>query len=95
MRDYGELYYLGLAYPLPVFPLASYAWCCADNPDKALKNARKAWDGNDYYNIPGDKDNPYVELALRNNMQEPFTSAEFCALAEQLYANALNHVIEA
>jgi len=93
LRDYGELYYLGLSYPLPVFPQASYAWCCADEPEKALKAARYKWQGSDY--STGDKDNAYIKLALRRNLQEPFTSDEFRVLAERLYANALNHVIEA
>jgi exodeoxyribonuclease V gamma subunit len=94
LRDYGELYYQGLAYPLPVFPLSSYAWCCADNPEKALKAANTAWYGNDYNNIPGDKDDAYIKLALRGSMQEPFTSAEFDTFAQALYANALKCVIE-
>ena len=94
LRDYGELYYQGLAYPLPVFPLSSYAWCRADNPEKALKAANTAWYGNDYNNIPGDKDDAYIKLALRGSMQEPFSSAEFDTFAQALYANALKCVIE-
>lgn len=94
LRDYGELYYQGLAYPLPIFPLSSYAWCCADNPEKALKAASTAWYGNDYNNIPGDKDDAYIKLALRGSMQEPFSSAEFDTFAQALYANALKCVIE-
>ena len=92
LRDYGELYYQGLCYPLPVFQQASYAWCCADNPEKAEKAARNKWHGNDY--SAGDKDNAYIKLAIRGNMQEPFTSAEFYALAERLYAKALNCLAE-
>jgi exodeoxyribonuclease V gamma subunit len=93
LRVYSELYFLGLCYPLPVFPQASYAWGCADDPEKALKTARNKWHGSDY--SAGDKDNAYVKLALRGNLQDPIGSDEFCALAQQLYANALNHVIEA
>jgi exodeoxyribonuclease V gamma subunit len=92
LRDYGEIYYLGLSYPLPVFPQASYAWCRADDPEKALKAARKKWQSSDY--STGDKDNAYIKLALRRNLQEPFTGDEFRVLAERLYANALNHAIE-
>jgi exodeoxyribonuclease V gamma subunit len=92
LRDYGELYYRGLCYPLPVFPQASYAWCCTDDPVKAADSARKKWYGSDY--SAGDRDDNYVKLALRGNMQEPFASTEFSALAQQFYASALNHMIQ-
>jgi exodeoxyribonuclease V gamma subunit len=95
LRDYSELYFQGLDYPLPVFPLASYAWCNTNNAEKALKAAHKAWYGNEFRNIPGDKDNAYIKLALRDNLPEPFTGEEFAALAQRLYANALQHLIEA
>jgi exodeoxyribonuclease V gamma subunit len=95
LRDYGELYYRGLAYPLPIFPLSSYAWCCADNSEKAVKAASTAWYGNDYKNIPGDKDDNYIKLALRGSMQAPFTSTEFETYAQAFYANALKRRIEA
>lgn len=92
LRDYCNLYYAGLDYPLPIFPLASYAWCSAGSPDKALKAARAKWHGSDY--APGDKDNDYVKLALRGNPQEPFNGPEFAAFAQRLYANALDSIID-
>jgi len=94
LRDYIELYYQGLDYPLPIFPLASYAWCCADSPEKAMKEAHKAWYGNDFRNIPGDRENAYIKLALRGNMPDPINSDEFRALAHRLYTGALQSVIE-
>ena len=30
-----------------------------------MKAARGAWNGNSYRSIPGDKDDPYVQLVLR------------------------------
>jgi exodeoxyribonuclease V gamma subunit len=91
--DYIGLYHEGLAYPLPVFPLASYAWASENDADKAAKAVSKAWHGDDYRGFPGDRDNPYVKLALRGCMPEPFLSAEFEACAQRLYAGALELVI--
>jgi exonuclease V gamma subunit len=88
------LYYQGLDYPLPIFPLTSYAWCFAESPEKALKEAHKAWYGNDFLNIPGDRDNAYIKLAMRGNMPDPINSDEFRALAQRLYTSALQSVIE-
>jgi exonuclease V gamma subunit len=95
LRSYADFYYAGLTYPLPVFPLASYAWAQTDDPHKARKNASRAWYGDDYRNIPGDRDNAYVKLATRGNMEEPFTSPDFEACAERLYAAALKRLVEA
>jgi exonuclease V gamma subunit len=95
LRNYIEFYYQGLAYPLPVFPDASYAWSREDDPARALKNARKAWYSDDYRNIPGDQDNAYVKLATRGCMEEPFTSPDFEVCAERLYAAALKSLVEA
>jgi len=95
LRSYADFYYAGLTYPLPIFPLASYAWAQTDDPHKARKNASSAWYGVDYRNIPGDRDNAYVKLATRGNMEEPFTSPDFEACAERLYAAALKRLVEA
>jgi exonuclease V gamma subunit len=91
--DYINLYHEGLAYPLPVFPLASYAWASEYDADKAAKAASRAWYGDDYRGFPGDRDNPYVKLAMRGSMPEPFLSPEFEACAQRLYARALELVI--
>jgi exodeoxyribonuclease V gamma subunit len=93
LRIYASFYYQGLAYPLPVFPLASYAWARTDDSHKARKNAARAWRGNDYHK--GDRDNAYVKLATRGSMEEPFTSPDFEACADRLYAAALKHLVEA
>ena len=93
LRSYTSFYYQGLAYPLPVFPLASYAWARTDDSHKARKNASRAWRGNDYHK--GDRDNAYVKLATRGSMEEPVTSPDFEACADRLYAAALKHLVEA
>jgi len=93
LLDYINLYHEGLAYPLPVFPLASYAWVSENDADKAARAANRAWHGDDYRAFPGDRDNPYVKLAMRGSMPEPFSSPEFEAWAQRLYARALELVI--
>ena len=95
LRSYASFYTTGLEYPLPVFPQASYAWARTDDSHKARINASKAWSGDDYRNIPGDRDDPYVKLAMRGSMEEPFTSPDFEACAERLYTAALKHLVEA
>ena len=94
LRAYCELYFQGLAYPLPIFPLTSYAWVCQNDSEKALKAARKAWFGDEFRSIPGDRDNAYVRLALRGSGLEPFNSAEFAAFAKKLFAGAFEAMIE-
>ena len=93
LRSYVSFYHTGLEYPLPVFPQASYAWARTDDAQKARKDASRAWYGNDYRN--GDRDYSYVKLAARGSMEEPFTSPDFEACAERLYATALKHLVEA
>ena len=93
LLDYINLYDEGLSYPLPVFPLASYAWASENDADKAVKAANRAWHGDDYRGFPGDRDNPYVKLAMRGSMPEPFLSPEFETCAQRLYARALELVI--
>jgi exodeoxyribonuclease V gamma subunit len=94
LRTYCELYIQGQAYPLPIFPLTSYAWACQSDSQRALKAAHKAWFGNEFRSIPGDRDNAYVRLALRGSVQEPFNSVEFTSLAKKLYAGAFEAVVE-
>ena len=94
LRAYCELYIQGQAYPLPIFPLTSYSWACQNDSQRALKEARKAWFGNEFHSIPGDRDNAYVMLALRGSVQEPFNSVEFTSFAQMLYAGAFEAVVE-
>jgi exodeoxyribonuclease V gamma subunit len=95
LLDYIALYQKGKTYPLPVFPLASYAWACKQEVEDKAKAAHNAWTGYsfwagyEYRHVPGDLDNDYVKLALRGNMPAPFNSAEFESCANLLYTLAL------
>ena len=93
LLDYVSLYQQGKTHPLPVFPLASYAWACRDDAEGNAKAVYHAWTGNEFNNIPGDRDNAYVKLATRASLPAPCNSAEFESCAKRLYANALEQVI--
>jgi len=94
LLDYINLYHEGLTYPLPVFPLTSYAWANENDADKAVKAANRAWHGDDYRGFAGDRDNPYVKLAMRGSRPEPFLSPEFEACAKRLYVGVLESVVQ-
>jgi len=93
LLEYLVLYRQGRTHPLPVFPLASYAWACKDDTDARLKAAHNAWSGNEFNRIPGDRDNAYVKLALRGSMPAPYYSNDFESCARRLYASALEQAI--
>jgi exodeoxyribonuclease V gamma subunit len=93
LLDYVSLYQQGKTHPLPVFPLASYAWACKDDAEGKAKAVYHAWTGNEFNSIPGDRDNPYVKLAIRASLPAPCNSAEFESCAKRLYANALEQAI--
>ncbi len=91
LQAYADLYWQGLERPLPVFPLASFAWAAGGDERQAMKAARGKWGGNEFQNIPGDKDDPYIQLALRGLRGDPLAHAEFSELAGALYATALRY----
>ena len=90
------LYWEGLHRPLPIFPRASAAlakvWHAegADAQEKALAAARKAWLGNSFNDIPGDADDAYVQLVLRDIAGDPLADPEFPELAVKLYGPLLD-----
>jgi exodeoxyribonuclease V gamma subunit len=93
LLDYVSLFQLGKTHPLPVFPLASYAWARKDDAESKTKAAFYAWSGNEFNRIPGDRDNAYVKLALRSSPSAPWNSAEFESCAKRLYAVALEQAL--
>jgi exodeoxyribonuclease V gamma subunit len=86
-------YWEGVHRPLLVLPKASYAFALKlhqGGREDAMKAARGKWNGNSYKNIPGDKDDPYVQLVLRGVSGDPLGNEGFAALASEFYAQALN-----
>ncbi|HSD61190.1 MAG TPA: hypothetical protein VLC55_10090, partial [Burkholderiales bacterium] len=85
-------YWEGLHRPLPLLNGASHAWARAVNKGGAadpLNAALKEWNGNDFNGIPGDRDDPYVQLVMRGVAGDPIGQPEFAELAEAFYAGAL------
>ncbi|HEB93584.1 MAG TPA: exodeoxyribonuclease V subunit gamma [Gammaproteobacteria bacterium] len=91
LQAYVDLYRQGLECPLPIFPLASFAWAMAGGEKKAMTAARGKWSGNDFQNIPGDKDDLYIQLSLRGLSADPLSHPQFTELANALYASALQY----
>ena len=92
-RHLGRLlawYWEGLHRPLPLFPKASFAyaqaWAAGKDPAGALYSA---WVGNDFQDIPGERDDPYVRLILNGADLDPLEIPGFTRLAEDLYGRAL------
>jgi exodeoxyribonuclease V gamma subunit len=83
-------YWEGLHRPLPLFPKASFAyaqaWAGGKDPAGAV---RSAWVGNDFQQIPGERDDPYVRLILNGADLDPMDLPEFARVAEDLYGPAL------
>jgi len=86
-----DWYWEGVHRPLPVFPKASYtcAQALQDEKPDPLAAAWRDWDGNGFLRIPGDKDDPYVQLVSRGLTGNPLDDPEFLVLSEALYADAL------
>ena len=96
MADYVDLFQQGAQVPLAIFPAASYAFAKSfakqDDTEKAIGAAYKAWQSNGWGSYSADDiDDAYVQLALRNNLQDPLTTKQFCEHALTLYQLALSN----
>jgi exodeoxyribonuclease V gamma subunit len=96
LADYIDLFQRGLQLPLAIFPAASYAFAKSfakqTDTEKAISAAYKVWQSSAWGNFSaGDIDDAYVQLALRNNLQDPLTTEPFCELAQILYELALSN----
>lgn len=86
LHRYLGFYWEGLQRPLPLFPAASFAYAQhQDDESRALKKAGSQWSGNGFMNIPGDQDDPYVQLVLRGLAAQPLQDPEFAELAVAFY----------
>ncbi|MEW6164565.1 MAG: exodeoxyribonuclease V subunit gamma [Pseudomonadota bacterium] len=77
LADLLELYRAGLRAPLPFYPETAWAWIEG-------KGVPAAWVGDAYRGRPGERDDAYVRLALRDAAGDPL-GAEFRQLAERIY----------
>lgn len=96
LADYVDLFQQGAQLPLAIFPAASYAYAKSfgskADAEKAISAAYKAWQSSSWGSYSaGDMDDAYVRLALRNNLQDPLTTTQFCEHAQMLYQLALSN----
>jgi hypothetical protein len=74
-----------------LFPDSSYAWASGEDIDNARRAALRAWIGDSYRSIPGNRDEAIIQLALHNNLQEPFDDERFQRYAQRVFAPAIAH----
>jgi exodeoxyribonuclease V gamma subunit len=92
----GELlkaYAAGVSRPLKFFPESSWAYAetvlIKGKPKNAgMEEARKVWEGSDFGERPGERDDPYFSLCFRN--ADPL-DAEFQRTAEEILAPLFAH----
>ncbi|MFN3884849.1 MAG: exodeoxyribonuclease V subunit gamma [Rhodocyclaceae bacterium] len=70
-------YRAGLERALPFYPETAWAWL-------ANKNVRAAWEGDPYHDRPGEQDDVYLRLYLRDRADDPL-GEEFQRLARAIF----------
>jgi len=78
LADLLALYREGARRVLPFYPETAWAWMEG-------KNWRRAWEGDVFNHVPGERDDAYVRLALRDNLKAPL-GPEFQQLAARIHA---------
>ena len=78
LADLLALYRAGQGQALPFYANTSWAWCMQ-------KGWKDAWNGNDFQKIAGERDDPYIRLAMRDSPDDPLGEA-FQALAQRIFA---------
>jgi len=92
LLQYLSSYWQGLHSPLLILPEASYAYVKIESgsgkadPEKA---AARAWEGNSYRNIPGDRDDADIRLVRRGLRGSPVEHPDFVLLARDFYTMLL------
>jgi exodeoxyribonuclease V gamma subunit len=79
LADLLALYREGLAAPLPFYPQTAWAWL------EGKAGWRNAWTGSPFSSKPGEGQDAYLRLALRDGADDPL-GAEFQALAARVFA---------
>jgi exodeoxyribonuclease V gamma subunit len=77
----------GLCEPLPLLPKSALAYAEADDPDKGMKAAWRTWSGDEFNDIPGEQDDPDVQLAFRG--RQPLAEPAFATLATRVFGPLL------
>ena len=82
--DYMCAMFEGMHYPLPVFEKSSWEQAVTG------KVSDTSWSGNDFRDIPGDKDHAYVQVVMRDVSEVPVASSVFIEWAERFYRPLLH-----
>lgn len=74
--------------PAAFFPKSSWTW--SQSKKSNCSKTYSAWNGNEYNNIPGDKDDPYIQLALRHLQLDVISSKDFSLWVESIYSYTID-----
>lgn len=77
LTDLLAIYQAGQQQAPAFYPKTAWAWL-------EQKNLRREWEGDAYHGKPGERDDPYLRLALRDHAEDPL-GAEFQQLAQRIY----------
>ena len=88
-----KAYATGLSKPLKFFPESSWAYAEAvlikgKSKEAGIEEAKKAWEGSDFGERPGEREDLYFSLCFRN--ADPL-DAEFQGIAEDIFAPLFAH----
>lgn len=78
LADLLAVFRAGQGQALPIYPNTAWAWCMQ-------RGWKEAWNGNDFQKIPGERDDPYIRLALRDSSDDPLGEA-FQSFAQRIFA---------
>ncbi len=86
LRAYLDLYAQGQTRPLPLFAETSHAWAQQQDPEAARRKARNAWLSGDFEQAPpGDRDDPFIRIALHKGVADPLDDPQFKRLAREVF----------
>jgi exodeoxyribonuclease V gamma subunit len=87
LADLLALYWEGLQNPVAFFPKSAFAYAERLHGEKgeyaAMSAAKRAWEGNDYSGIPGERDEPSIAVVFRD--REPLEEGPFERLAMRVF----------
>ncbi|TLS67843.1 exodeoxyribonuclease V subunit gamma [Mariprofundus erugo] len=84
LAGYLDAMFKGMQYPLPVFERSSWEQATSG------KVRDLCWHGQEFQDIPGDKDDAYVRVIMRDVSESPVGTAAFTDWAERFYRPLLN-----
>lgn len=73
------IYRQGQQQALAFYPKTAWAWL-------EQKNVRREWEGDEHTGKPGERDDPYIRLVLRDRAADPL-DADFQQLARRIYGS--------